>query len=135
MIFTIENVDLIVLYSALAAVAAITTAIHAAVSLAPLSQVYNLRRRLQSSSAGTQEFNNVITDAQRNKRFYGWLGLVFAVINGAVIASWGNIVVTKMQPEWIFFVPWIAVAAVFLVLISTSILAFCDLDGVSKGKL
>jgi hypothetical protein len=113
--------DLFALYGALAAVAAITTALQAAVALLPLGQYDVVNERRRRSSPGQQAYNDAVVDAKRYHRA-GWLLNVGAVgVNAAVLASWGYVVFRPVSGgSWFLRVPFyaVAIAATYLLVVA-----------------
>lgn len=114
--------DIFGLYGALAAVAAITTALQAAVALLPLGQYDNVYERRRNSAKGLQPYKDATLDAKRYRR-QGWiLNLGAVVVNAAVIVSWGYV---AMQPiggsSWFLRFPFYAVAAAATYLLAVAI--------------
>ncbi len=100
------------LYGALAGVAAITTALQAAVALQPLASLTNTRERKRRSHPGDQAYNDARADAGRAAWTALWLNIPAIVVNAAVLTAWGRIAIAQPRPgEWEYWVPWVAVAA------------------------
>ncbi len=102
------------LYGALATVAAITTALQAAVGLTPLSDSSDIRRRKEGSSPGQPTYDKAKEDAGTRLQAAILLNVPALVVNGAVLASWVGLGI--LQDGWALWLPWAAVvaAAVFL---------------------
>ena len=102
------------LYGALATVAAITTAIQAAVALVPLNDSADIKRRKESSTRGAADYARAETDAGTRLRTAVLLNIPAAGVNAAVLVSWAGIGI--FCARWVLWLPWIAVAvaAVFL---------------------
>lgn len=99
------------LYTALATVAAITTALQASAALAPVTQVGHLEERHRTASPGSQELSDVKADARKAKKAALWLTVPASLVNGVVLVAWGA--VTFRAPwDWVLVAPWGAVAAV-----------------------
>lgn len=111
----VTNVDA-GLYGALATVAAITTALQAAVGLIPLSDSSEIRHRKEASSPGQPEYDKAKEDAGIRLRSAILLNVPVLLVNSAVLASWLGIGI--VHAGWALWVPWVAVvvAAVFLVI-------------------
>jgi hypothetical protein len=102
-------------YAALAAVAAITTALQAAVALPPLTDSVEISRRVRESQQGTPARTNARNDAGRSALRGVMLNVPAAGVNGAVLAAWSTVAWVGETP-WSYYVPWLAVtsAAAFL---------------------
>jgi len=102
------------LYGALATVAAITTALQAAVGLTPLNDSSDIRRRMAASSPGLSAYDRAKTDAESRLRADVLLNLPALSVNGAVLASWCGLGI--LHARWVLWLPWAAVvlAAIFL---------------------
>lgn len=115
--------DIFALYGALAAVAAITTALQAAVALLPLGQYDNVYERKRNSVPDDQAYNDALVDAKRYYR-QGWiLNIGAVVVNAAVLVSWGYV---AMRPvgghSWFLQLPFYAVAVAAIYLLAVAIL-------------
>lgn len=104
-------------YAALAAVAAITTALEAAVALPPVNDVVEIRRRIRDSKEGSPERTNARRDAGRSALRGVVLNAPAAAVNGAVLAAWSTVAWPGETP-WSYYLPWLAVtaAAAFLII-------------------
>ena len=102
------------LYSAVATVAAITTALQAAVGLVPLNDSADIGRRMESSSRGEPARDKARTDAGIRLRTAILLNIPAVTVNAAVLASWLGLGI--IHARWVLWLPWAAVvaAAVFL---------------------
>lgn len=120
--------DLFALYGALAAVAAITTALQAAVALLPLGQYDNLHERRRTSVPGDQAYNDARFDAGRYYR-QGWiLNIGAVVVNAAVLVAWGYVATRPLRgPSWFLQLPFYAVAAAAVYLLVVAILGISRL--------
>jgi hypothetical protein len=104
--------DLFTLYGALAAVAAITTALQAAVALLPLSQYDSVDGRKRASAKGEQAYNDAVRDATRYLLSGFLLTLGVVAVNGAVLVSWRYVALRLVPgPMWYLRLPFYAVAA------------------------
>ena|SRR5208282_4358511 len=103
------------LYGALATVAAITTALQAAVGLIPLTDSLVIDRRMESSSPKEAEYEKAKEDAGVRLWTAAFLNVPIVVVNGAVLASWLGLGI--VHDSWVLWLPWAAVlgAAVFLI--------------------
>jgi len=115
--------DIFALYGALAAVAAITTALQAAVALLPLGQYDNLYERRRNSVPDDQAYNDARLDAKRYYR-QGWiLNIGAVVVNAAVLVAWGYVALRPIRdPSWFLQLPFYAVAATAVYLLTVAIL-------------
>jgi hypothetical protein len=118
---TLSQSDIIAIYGAFAGVAAITTALQAAVALQPLSQSDDVNRRKRTNPPGTAEYNDARADAGTYWRGAWLLNVGGAAVNFAVLASWGYLVFGVIQQSrWFLWLPFIAVsiAAAYLVIVA-----------------
>jgi hypothetical protein len=115
--------DIFALYGALAAVAAITTALQAAVALVPLGQYDNVYERKRNSIPGDQAYNDARLDAKRYYR-QGWiLNIGTVIVNAAVLVSWGDVALKPVKgPSWFLQLPFYAVAVAAIYLLTVAIL-------------
>lgn len=121
------------LYGALAGVAAITTALQAAVALQPLASLTSARERKRKSRQGDQAYNDARTDAGRAAWTELWLNIPAILVNAAVLASWGRIAIARPRAsEWEYWVPWVAVAAASLFLFVVALVTGLKLRNVAK---
>lgn len=104
-------------YAALGAVAAITTALQAAVALPPVTDSVEIRRRIRDSGEGTPGRKNARKDAGKSAIRGVVLNVPAAAVNGAVLAAWSTVAWPGATP-WSYYAPWLAVtaAAGFLVI-------------------
>lgn len=102
------------LYGALATVAAITTALQAAVALIPLNDSADIGRQMGSSSPGQAAYDKAQEDAGARLRAAILLNVPAVMVNVAVLASWLGLGI--IHARWVLWLPWAAVvtAAVFL---------------------
>ena len=128
-----SEADLFALYGALAAVAAITTALQAAVALLPLSQYDSVDGRRRKSAPGEQAYNNATRDARGYYRS-GWILNVGAVaVNAAVLVSWGYVAWQPVKgPSWFLWLPFCAVAAAAAFLVGVAATGLYRLHGVRR---
>lgn len=128
-----SETDLFTLYGALAAVAAITTALQAAVALLPLSQFDGVDARRRNSAPGEQAYNDATRDAKSYYRA-GWLLNLGAVaVNAAVLVSWGYVALRPIQgPSWFLWLPFCAVAAAAACLVGVAGTGLYRLHGVRR---
>jgi hypothetical protein len=113
----VNTPDVSNVYGALANVAAITTALQAAVALQPLTQAVDISNRRRASRPGSSGRSDTIADAKRAKRSALVLNGPAVIVNAAVLAGWGKIAIGQTTTDnWELYVPWVAVscAAVFL---------------------
>ena len=104
-------------YAALGAVAAITTALQAAVALPPVTDYAEFRRRIRDSGEGTPARTDARKDAGKSALRGLILNIPAAAVNGAVLAAWSTVAWPGATP-WSYYLPWLAVtaAAGFLVI-------------------
>jgi hypothetical protein len=123
--------DLFALYGALAAVAAITTALQAAVALLPLGQFDAVNERKRRSATGQQAYNDALLDAKRYYRA-GWiLNLGAVMVNAAVLVSWGYVAMRPVSgPSWFLRLPFYAVTAAATYLLLVASVGLCRLYGI-----
>ena len=128
-----SEADLFALYGALAAVAAITTALQAAMALLPLSQYDSVDGRRRHSAPGEQAYNNATRDARGYYRS-GWILNVGAVaVNAAVLVSWGYVAWQPVKgPSWFLWLPFCAVAAAAAFLVGVAATGLYRLHGVRR---
>lgn len=121
------------LYGALAGVAAITTALQAAVALQPLTSLTYTRERKRRSKPGDIAYNDARSDAQKAAWTALWLNIPAIVVNAAVLASWGRIAIAVPKPgEWEYWLPWVAVAAASAFLFMVALITGLKLRAVAK---
>lgn len=115
--------DEIALYTALATVAAITTAIQATVALLLISQDDDVRKRKRRSTSGDQDWN----DAKRDAGRYFWTGaplnFLIMLVSSAVLASWGGVLASFCSKDrrWYLSLPFIAVLVIWVILLGVVI--------------
>ena len=128
-----SETDLFTLYGALAAVAAITTALQAAVALLPLSQYDGVDARRRNSAPGQQAYNDATRDAKSYYRS-GWiLNLGVVAVNAAVLVSWGYVAWRPIKgPSWFLWLPFCAVAGAAACLVGVAATGLFRLHGVRK---
>jgi hypothetical protein len=126
----LTQADLFALYGGFAGVAAITTALQAAVALSPLSQFDDVSRRKRTNAPGTQAHNDARGDAGTYLRAAWLLNIGATTVNFAVLASWGYLVFALLhRPHWYLWLPFAAVtlAAIYLlVAAAVGIGRLCD---------
>ncbi|MFF7124232.1 hypothetical protein [Streptomyces sp. NPDC008240] len=111
--------DEVALYTALATVAAITTALQASVALLLISQDDDVRKRKRRSTEGDQDWN----DAKRDAGRYFWTGaplnILTLLVSGTVLASWGGVLESfcSKDSRWYLSLPFIAVLVIWFVLL------------------
>jgi hypothetical protein len=114
------------LYGALATVAAITTALQAAVALVPLNDSADIKRRKDSSASGLPEYERAKSDAGARLRTAVLLNIPAAAVNAAVLASWGGIGI--FQARWVLWLPWVAVASAAVFLLACAVVGAWKLN-------
>ena len=121
-----SQADVSNVYGALANVAAITTALQAAVSLQSLTQAGDIETRREKTSVRSAERNDVLADANSAKTGAIVLNMPAAIVNAAVLAGWGKVAIGQTtRSQWELYLPWIAVscsAAFLLICASVAIL-------------
>jgi hypothetical protein len=115
------------LYAALAAVAAITTALQGAVALPPLTDSVGIQRRIRDSQPGTAARHNAHADAAKSAVRGAILNFAAAAVNGAVLAAWSTVAWPGREP-WTYYVPWLAVACASGLLLATAAYAVWKLN-------
>jgi hypothetical protein len=118
------------LYGALATVAAITTALQAAVGLTPLNDFSDLRRKMDDSSRGQPAYDKARSDAVTRLRAGILLNAPAAVVNAAVLLSWVGLGI--FQCGWVLWLPWIAVLAAALFLLGCAAVGIWKLRDLSR---
>jgi hypothetical protein len=109
-------VDPIALYGALAAVAAITTALQTTAAFASYADVGAIEGKFDASRPSTQERTNAIDDAKASLGRASVLNVPGVVVNGCVIAAWGDVTLVRAQADWVLILPWVGVLLTFLFL-------------------
>jgi hypothetical protein len=108
------------LYGALANVAAITTALLAAVALPPLTGAIEIDQRKRASVKGRAQYIDAAADARRRFWSFLMLNVVAAIVNGGVLAAWWRVSVAVVnQSQWEYWLPWMAVV------VSAGLLLLC----------
>lgn len=102
-----SSLDPLALWSAMAAVAAITSAIQASATFTLSSRVDDLEDR--TTRSGTQERRQLKDDARRAGWRLGTLNAASVALSAGVVAAWGNVTFDRVPQSWIFVVPWITV--------------------------
>lgn len=121
------------LYGALAGVAAITTALQAAVSLPPLSALSDTRQRKRRSAKGQIDYNNARSDAKKAAWTALWLNIPAVVVNSAVLLSWSRVAVAKPKTDqWEYWLPWAAVTLASVFLLAVAIVTMIKLKNVGQ---
>lgn len=121
------------LYGALAGVAAITTALQAAVALQPLSALTDTKQRKRRSSKGQIEYNDARSDANKAVWTALWLNIPAVLVNTAVLASWWRVAVAKAKPDqWEYWLPWLAVVTAGVFLLTVAIVTLNKLRRVGQ---
>jgi hypothetical protein len=121
------------LFGALASVAAITTALQAAVALQPLSVLMDTRQRKRRSTRGEIDYNNARSDAKRAAWTALWLNIPATLVNAAVMLSWWRLAVAKPDLEqWHYWLPWAAVTVASVFLLFVAVITMVALRGVGQ---
>lgn len=121
------------LYGALAGVAAITTALQAAVALQPLSALTDTRQRKRRSTKGQIDYNNARSDAKKSAWAALWLNIPAVAVNVAVLLAWWRVAVDKPKPgQWEYWLPWAAIATASAFLLTVAIVTMLKLRDVGK---
>src|SRR5512139_527580 len=104
------------LYSALATVAAITTALQGAVALSPLNESSSIGCMKKESSAGEHEWSKAKEEAKQRRNNSIVLNIPVLAVNITVLISWQGL--GLLCARWELLMPWFAVAgsALFLLL-------------------
>src|SRR5215469_15936435 len=106
------------LYSALATVAAITTALQTPIALASFNECSEKVAILDPTDEHETEYGNV----KRERGTLAWKNslpnIPPNVVNAFVLIPWGYLIYTEPVPshEWVYFLPWLGVAIVALFL-------------------
>jgi hypothetical protein len=126
----INSADSFALYGAFAGVAAITTALQAAVALQPLSQADDVGQRKRSSSPGEQPYSNAVTDAGTYIRGSILLNIGAIVVNVAVLITWGYLIFSVVpKKHWYLELPFLAVSGAALYLVVIAVVGIVRLCG------
>jgi hypothetical protein len=121
------------LYGSLAGVAAITTALQAAVALQPLSALTDTRQRKRRTGKGQIDYNNARSDAKKAAWTALWLNIPGIAVNAAVLLSWWRVAVAKPKVgQWEYWLPWAAVAAASAFLLAVAIVTMVKLRNVGQ---
>ena len=102
--------DSVALYSALASVAAITTALQASAVLFLLSQLAARTKEIDAASPGTQAETDARKAAKTSRTASRLTNFPAATVSAAVTAMWGVVVLDRIDWDVVLFVPWLAVA-------------------------
>jgi hypothetical protein len=117
-------------YSALATVAAITTAIQSFVALLPLQRSTDLANKQDGKQPSEQAYQNAKNDAKKEFRGHLLLNVVTFLVNGVVLAAWWKVgVLVALGRQWEYWAPWAAVVVAFGAL---SVTAFIGLKKLFK---
>jgi hypothetical protein len=112
------------LYPALAAVAAITTALHTQIAVGTFNECSGKVRVLATTDHTEAKYGNVARERGSVTVKNGLLNFPATVVNAFVIIAWGYLVYSQPAPadEWLYFLPWfgVAEAALFLFLLVAS---------------
>jgi len=121
--------DQAALYAALAAVAAITTALQGLIVLQAISDWMRLDDAFRASGGkGTQAFEDAKRSAARSRTVFGVFGVVSSAINIAVLVGWyGVLPPTNIDLAWTLSVPYWAVAMTGALLSVAAITALTNL--------
>jgi len=120
-------------YAALASVASITTALHAAVAMQTLNIRGNIKNRKSGQTPGTQGYNDVVNESKRVRWVWLTLNVLTILINGAVITAWGDIALSiQGAKNWVFIVPWTAVTFAAVTLVVCGLVGIKGIFGEAK---
>jgi hypothetical protein len=120
------------LYAAVATVAAITTALQAAVGLVPLNDSTDIGRRMDSSSSGQPVYEKAKTDAGVRLRAAVLLNIPAVIVNAAVLAAWLGLGI--IHARWVLWLPWAAVVAAAVYLLVCAAIGGWKLNALRRGQ-
>ena len=106
--------DATAIYAALATVAAIASALQASAALSSTTRVTQLEDAFDASRPNTNERQRAKGDATGSRPSIVVVNLGSALVSGAVVTAWGDVVFARMDRDWVFIVPWSAIAATAL---------------------
>jgi hypothetical protein len=120
--------DAIAVYGAFAGVAAITTALQAAVALQPLAQLDDVRHRKRDSNPGDARYTNAKDDAKTYFRGAILLSVGAVFVNAAVLTAWGYLVFAVVPTRHLYLeLPFVAIGVAALYLIAVAIVGVVGL--------
>lgn len=108
--------DYVAIYAALATVAAITSALQGSAALAASSRISQLEDEFDDTNPNTNERQRAESHARRERSGLVAVNLVAGLVSAAVLVAWGDVVFCRMATDWVFMVPWFAIAATFVVM-------------------
>lgn len=111
-----RNLDPLALWSSLAAVAAITSAIQGSATFTLSTRVDQLED-LQTTP-GSAARRVLKKDASRAGRRLGAMTLVSFFLTAGVVVAWGNITFERVPRSWVFIVPWATVCGATALLVA-----------------
>lgn len=109
--------DSLQLYTSLASIAAITTAIQASVSLFASTRATTIGTRIEAAAPGTHSLNKARDDAAASFGAVVLLGILAGGANGAVLLPWGVISLRRLEFDWVLLSPYWAIVGVSAVLL------------------
>lgn len=108
------SLDPLALWAALAAVAAITSAIQASATFTLSARVDQLEDvKTTPGSAGRREQKKA---ASRTGKRLGAMNLMSFLLSAGVVVSWANITFERVPCSWVFIVPWATVCGATILL-------------------
>jgi hypothetical protein len=105
------------LYGALAAVAAITTALQTSAVFASYADVGAIEARFDASRPSTQERVDAKNSAKVSLGRAVLLNVPGVAVNGCVIAAWGDATLVRTKADWVLILPWVGVLLTFVFLV------------------
>jgi hypothetical protein len=102
--------DYVAIYAALATVAAITSALQGSAALAVSSRINQLEDDFDDTRDRTNERQKAERHARSDRTGLVALNVVAGLVSLAVLVAWGDVVFCRMNTDWVFIVPWCAIA-------------------------
>jgi hypothetical protein len=116
-----SSLDPVAVYGALAAVAAITAALQTTALFASYADVAAIETKYDSSTASTQPRTAARSSAKSSLKRSTVLNVPGAIVNGCVIAAWGDVTLARATNDWVLTLPWVGVLVTFLFLVGAGL--------------
>lgn len=110
-----QSLDPLALWAALAAVAAITSAIQASATFTLSARVDQLED--VETTPGSAARRQQKKDASRAGKRLGAMNVVSSLLSAGVVVAWANITFERVPHSWVFIVPWATVCGATVSLI------------------
>lgn len=117
--------DATAVYAALATVGAITSGLQGSAALASTARVNQLESGFDATRPRTNERQQAAEDAKSSRPGIVIVNVASAVVCAAVLLAWGDVVFARMTSDWVFIVPWFAIAVAALAVSYVGVIDLC----------